>query len=136
MTLRSFRKRPRERDANLSCTMESQAPRTVSERLFSFASLAALCVLGIGASAVAGATSASAVVPQQSLDDAWWTGPLLAPSAGTLPRGHWLVEPYVFDVMTYGYFDRNGTRRSTGAAHELGNQTYIEYGLADRFTLG
>lgn len=78
----------------------------------------------------------TAVTAQQSLDDAWWTGPLLAPSAGTLPQGHWLVEPYLFDVMTYGHYDRNGTLRSTGAAHEFGNQSYVEYGLIDGFTLG
>ena len=35
----------------------------------------------------------------QSLDDAWWTGPMLAPSAATLPRGHFLIEPYLFDVI-------------------------------------
>jgi hypothetical protein len=97
---------------------------------------AALCALGICASGVAGATSDTGVVSQQSLDDAWWTGPLLAPSAATLPHGHWLVEPYVYDLITYGHFDRHGTLRSTGAAHTFGSQTYIEYGLVDRFTLG
>jgi hypothetical protein len=123
-------------DANLSGTMETQVTRTLSGRLRSLAPPAALCVLGIGASAGAGATSQTAVQPQQSLGDAWWTGPLLAPSAGTLPHGHWLVEPYLFDLMTYGHFDRNGTVRGSGAAHEFGNQSYIEYGLVDGFTLG
>lgn len=123
-------------DANLSCTMESPVTRTLFERLHGVALPIALCALGIGASAVAQATSQTAVEAQQSLDDAWWTGPLLAPSAGTLPHGHWLVEPYLFDSMTYGHFDRNGTLHSTGAAHEFGNQSYVEYGLVDRFTLG
>lgn len=95
---------------------------------------AALCALGLGASA--GATSATGVAARQSLDDARWTGPLLAPSAATLPQGHWLLEPYVYDVMTYGRFDRNSTLRSAGAAHEVGSLTYIEYGVVDRFTLG
>jgi len=93
------------------------------------------CAIAIGASAVAGATSETGVA-QQNLDEAWWTGPLLAPSAATLPQGHWLVEPYVYDDMRYGHFDRNGTLTSTGAAHDIGSQTYIEYGLVDRFTLG
>ena len=97
---------------------------------------AVLCVFSIGASAVAGATSESGVAARQSLDDAWWTGPLLAPAAGTLPRGHWLVEPYFYDVMAYGHFDRNRTLQSSGAAHSMGNQSYIEYGLVDKFTLG
>lgn len=90
----------------------------------------------MGASAIAAATSATAVVTQQSLDDAWWTGPLLAASPGTLPRGHWLVEPYVYNVMTYGHFDHERSLRSAGAAHQVGSQTYIEYGLVDRLTLG
>lgn len=30
-------------------------------------------------------------VVRQPLDDAWWTGPMLAPSAATLPRGHFRV---------------------------------------------
>src|SRR5690348_11021258 len=37
---------------------------------------------------------------RQSLDDAWWTGPMLAPSAATLPRGHFLIEPYLYDVTS------------------------------------
>ena len=45
-------------------------------------------------------------VPRQSLDDAWWTGPMLAPSAATLPRGHFLIEPYLYDVIVVGHYDR------------------------------
>lgn len=97
---------------------------------------AILCAICIGASTVAGATSETAVTPQQSLDEAWWTGPLLAPNAATLPQGHWLVEPYVYDLITYGHFDRNGTLTSSGAGHDIGSQGYIEYGLVDRITLG
>lgn len=95
-----------------------------------------ICAIGIGASAVAWATSESGVSPQQAMDEAWWTGPLLAPNAATLPQGHWLIEPYVYDLMTYGQFNRNGTLQSTAAAHDFGSQSYIEYGLVDRFTLG
>ena len=66
-------------------------------------------------------TSASA--DRQALDDAWWTGPLLAPNASTLPRGHFLIEPYLYDVI---------------GAHSngMGSLTYINYGLANRFTVG
>ena len=92
--------------------------------------------IGISASAVAGATSESGASPQQTMDEAWWTGPLLAPNAATLPQGHWLIEPYVYDAMTYGQFDRNGTLQSTAAAHDFGSQSYIEYGVVDRFTVG
>lgn len=136
MTVRSSWKRPHAMDANFSYTMESQATGTLSERLGNLALLATLCALAIGASTVAVAASQTGVVPQQSLDDAWWTGPLLAPSAATLPRGHWLLEPYVYDAMAYGHFDRNGHLGSAGAAHDIGSLTYIEYGVVDRFTLG
>lgn len=91
--------------------------------------------ISIGASAVAGTTSETTVAPQQ-FDQAWWTGPLLAPNASTLPQGHWLLEPYLYDVITYGHFDPNGTLRSAGAAHDIGNQSYIEYGLVNGLTLG
>ena len=55
-------------------------------------------------------------VIHQPVEDAWWTGPMLAPSAATLPRGHFLIEPYLFDVI---------------AAHSngFGSLTYVNYGL-------
>jgi hypothetical protein len=95
-----------------------------------------LCGVAVASSARAAATSETGVAPRQGLDDAWWTGPLLAASAATLPSGHWLIEPYVYDVMTCGNFDRNGDLRSTAAAHAIESQTYIEYGVIDAFTLG
>jgi hypothetical protein len=73
---------------------------------------------------------------RQSLDDAWWTGPLLAPSANTLPRGHVLVEPYLYDVITQGFYNASGNRQSVPHANEFGSLTYINYGLANRFTVG
>ena len=72
----------------------------------------------------------------QSLDDAWWTGPLLAPSANTLPRGHVLVEPYLFDVISQGIYDSQGTHHSAPHANEFGSLTYINYGLIEKFTVG
>ena len=61
---------------------------------------------------------------------------MLAPNAATLPQGHWLVEPYVYDLIAYGHFDADGKLHSSGAAHDIGSQSYIEYGLVDRITLG
>lgn len=75
-------------------------------------------------------------VARQSLDDAWWTGPLLAPNASTLPRGHLLLEPYLFDVTTQGSYDRNGSRHSAPHSNGLGSLTYINYGLLDRLSVG
>jgi Putative MetA-pathway of phenol degradation len=62
---------------------------------------------------------------RESRDEAWWTGPLLAPSPATLPQGHALVEPYLFDVITSG-----------PTAHDLGSLTYMLYGVTDRMTAG
>jgi hypothetical protein len=61
---------------------------------------------------------------------------MLAASAATLPRGHMLIEPYFFDVSTQGRFDRDGTRRSSTHASDLGTLTYINYGVTDYFTVG
>lgn len=80
--------------------------------------------------------SGAAAAADQSRDDAWWTGPMLAPSAATLPQGHVLVEPYLFDVMTDGRFDMNGTRHAGAREHDIGSLSYILYGLTDRVSVG
>ncbi|HEU5400302.1 MAG TPA: transporter, partial [Terriglobales bacterium] len=82
------------------------------------------------------AAAQEAPTARQSLDDAWWTGPMLAPSAATLPRRHLLIEPYLYDVSTQGYYDRNGVKRTTTHANGFGNLTYINYGLFNRLTIG
>jgi len=84
--------------------------------------MAGLFVAAAEAEAQQGASPPSSVV-RQSLDDAWWTGPMLAPNATTLPRGHFLIEPYLYDVI---------------AAHSngFGSLTYVNYGLVDRVTVG
>jgi hypothetical protein len=73
---------------------------------------------------------------RQSRDDAWWTGPLLAASAGSLARGHFLVEPYVFDAIPRGHYDNEGTRHSGPHANNFGSQSYVLYGLTDRVGVG
>jgi hypothetical protein len=73
---------------------------------------------------------------RQSRDDAWWTGPILAAGANTLPKGHTLVEPYVFDVVSRGRYDDNGTKHSGPRTHGYGSLTYLLYGLVDDFTVG
>src|SRR5262249_45824939 len=73
---------------------------------------------------------------RQSLDDAGWTGPMLAPSAETLPRGHFLIEPYIYDVIVQGQYDSNGARHSAPHANGFGSLTYMNYGLANRVTVG
>jgi len=55
--------------------------------------------------------------------EAWWTGPMLASSGNTLPRGHVLAEPYLFD------------QRGKGGDY-AGSLTYLLYGATDRLTVG
>jgi hypothetical protein len=78
----------------------------------------ALCLAAL----VAQATVTPTPTPQP-LADAWWTGPMLAASANTLPRGHAYFEPYLYDVQTP---HTNG----------YGSLTYLLYGVSDRFTFG
>jgi hypothetical protein len=65
---------------------------------------------------------------RQQLGDAWWTGPMLANSAATLPHGHFLAEPYVYDVI--------GIDARGGNSNGFGSRSYLEYGLFDRLTIG
>jgi hypothetical protein len=60
---------------------------------------------------------------RQSPDDAWWTGPLVTYSARSLPQGHMLIEPYLYDVST----------RDSDTVHSF---TYFLYGLTDKLTVG
>ncbi|HXS07613.1 MAG TPA: transporter [Rhizomicrobium sp.] len=60
---------------------------------------------------------------RQSPDDAWWTGPLVTYSAKSLPQGHALIEPYLYDVST----------RDSDTVHSF---TYFLYGLTDKLTVG
>ena len=48
---------------------------------------------------------------------------MLANSAATLPRGHFLIEPYLYDA-------------SSPHADGFGSLTYMLYGLTDRLTVG
>lgn len=73
---------------------------------------------------------------RESLADAWWTGPLLAPNAATLPKGHLYVEPYLYDEMPYASYDGSGHSHPTSYGNDFGSLTYINYGLTDRFTVG
>lgn len=90
----------------------------------------------LGAALFASAFPALADVQRQSLDEAWWTGPLLASGASTLPKGHILVEPYLFDAKPYGRFDNDGKRRAAPDEDNLGSLTYLLYGVTDTVTAG
>jgi hypothetical protein len=81
-------------------------------------------------------TEASEPSRLESMDDAWWTGPLLAATPSTLPQGHFYFEPYLFDIVTFEHFDSHGNHHSTPRAQDIGSQSYLNYGLFDRVTVG
>ena len=89
---------------------------------FARRALSAFALLLVPATSLAQHTSDSSSA-DQSLNDAWWTGPMLAASPNTLPAGHILLEPYFFDVKTA---HTNG----------FGTLTYALVGLFDRLTVG
>ena len=95
--------------------------------------LVTACQLAAAADAV---PSTDATVARQSRDDAWWTGPILASGAATLPKGYTLIEPYVFNVMSRGRYDDDGTHHDGPRHHSYGSLTYMLYGVADGFTAG
>ncbi len=82
------------------------------------------------------AAAPAAAVQLQSREDAWWTGPMLAASGATLPQGHFLVEPYLFNIATNAHFDADGNRHAAATENDLGSLTYMLYGLTDRVTVG
>ena len=85
---------------------------------------ALLGMLGCLAQSIpAQAQTTTASSTQESMSDAWWTGPMLANSAETLPPGHFLFEPYLYDV-----------RRAHTST--FGSNTYMLYGLVNRLSIG
>ena len=95
-----------------------------------------LALLLAGAALAASAAAQDAAPVRQSLDDAWWTGPILATGAATLPRGRALIEPHLYDAKPYGVIDGKGRRHPTPDADSFGSQTYLLYGVTDTFTAG
>jgi hypothetical protein len=94
---------------------------------FYVAAISLLLGVGVG---VANANS------NQPRDDAWWTGPLLAASPGSLTPGHFLIEPYLFDAIPQGHYDNEGKRRPAPHANDFGSQSYLLYGLTDNVGIG
>ena len=98
--------------------------------------IAAALFLTLAVTRAAATDSVVDAPDRQSLDDAWWTGPIVAAGAATLPQGHALIEPYVYDVVTRGRYDSDGHYRNTDTVHSFGSLTYMLYGVTDSFTAG
>ena len=89
-------------------------------------------VLTAIAAALAWSTPALAADPSDAatvdsyraaMNDARWTGPLLASNAETLPKGHVYTEPYFFDSIS-------------GGEHSPGSSGFYQYGLTNDWTVG
>lgn len=105
--------------------------------LLQAAILAACFLLARAATAAAIATNdLNPCVERHSMSDAWFTGPMLANTAATAPRGHMLLEPYLYDVTTDGAFTPHGTRTSAPHQNSYGSLTYLIYALTDTTGLG
>jgi hypothetical protein len=83
-----------------------------------------------------GESRADEPVARQAMEDAWWTGPLLAAAAGTLPPGHFLFEPYFFDSIPFARFDSHGVAHDVPAEDNFGSMSYLLYGVANHFSMG
>ena len=85
--------------------------------------LAGAGALALLASSSAKAESADAEQMSAAMKAARWTGPMLASTAETLPKGHLYTEPYFFDVIVHG-------------DHHPGSSGFYQYGLLDNLTVG
>ena len=84
-------------------------------------SLVAAAVLACSLSSPA--VGADAERLRGAMKTARWTGPMLASTAETLPKGHFYTEPYFFDVIVQG-------------DHHPGSSGFYQYGLLDNLTVG
>lgn len=59
----------------------------------------------------------------------WFTGPLLGPSANTVPEGHIVVEPYIYFSAFTGSYNSNWQTVSHPNFYSLVSQTFIMTGV-------
>jgi hypothetical protein len=78
---------------------------------------------------------------KQSMGDAWWTGPLQTPNAGTLPVNHWYVETYFAVEQDNGGYNNSGTKFGannkyvgSGYDNDFQSTTLFSYGVLKNFT--
>ena len=86
------------------------------------AALAAVLAV-LACSTAASAQSADVDRLAAAMKAARWTGPMLASTAETLPKGHFYTEPYFYDVIVAG-------------DHHPGSSGFYQYGLFDNLTVG
>ncbi len=67
--------------------------------------------------------------PHPTIEAPWFTGPLLAPSALTIPVGHINVEPYLYFLANTGAYDKDWHRKKIPTLWTNYSQTIIQFGL-------
>jgi hypothetical protein len=61
---------------------------------------------------------------------------MLANTAATAPRGHYLLETYLYDDTTQGAYNSHSKRQSAPHENSYGSLTYAIYALTDRIGVG
>ena len=98
--------------------------------------LPCILTIAIGAFGNTAAHARAETTAAQAQDEAWWTGPLLAPNSAALPEGKFLVESYAYDSTVTTRYDASGFRMRVPTSEYLGSLTEIFYGLTDKLTIG
>ncbi|MGA8530290.1 MAG: hypothetical protein WB622_11290 [Acidobacteriaceae bacterium] len=113
-------------------------PPRIHPHLLQAAILASCLMLAIARAAAApiATDDANPCVERHSMSDAWFTGPMLANTAASAPRGHMLIEPYLYDVTNDGAFTSSGARHSAPHQNSYGSLTYLIYALTDTTGIG
>lgn len=73
-------------------------------------------------------TSAN-IPPHPTVQRPWFTGPLLAPSGVTIPKGHYNIEPYVYSIATYGRYTSDWQTEKVQTFLSNYTQPSLQFGL-------
>lgn len=65
----------------------------------------------------------------------WFTGPLLAPSSTALPKGHVVIQPYVFCTHVGAVYDNNWHIHSIPQTDTISTQMVTIIGLTERMDI-
>jgi hypothetical protein len=73
---------------------------------------------------------------RESLDNAWFTGPLDAPNPTPIPVGHFYAEPYLLGSIKYGNYDGEwNVHRLTHNNYSIISLTLFEAGILPNLSL-
>lgn len=67
--------------------------------------------------------------PEGSVPFPWFTGPLLAPSAQTVPPGRYNIEPYIYAQAFTGHYNNDRKAVETPTLWNISSQTLLEFGI-------